>query len=251
MIYLNEAAVWTDKISLIEKPEKVIGGVGGVANRQAQEFANRTTWLKEKVDNLGKDKVNITDFDTAIKALQQSDKDIYKYIRGLIYMMHPVGSRRTSHIKLPQSEYWVDATGEWFAQPDYPELWAAYLAEGRPIVNNLMQITDERGTVTRAQNKGRFVGLEETLLGGYQADATQKIVGINNWQFMLGSGQMTGPFGAGNHSGYHGNFSVSTALGQGAIGISFDNSRVARTATEERVKSTTVHVQIFCGLGDL
>ena len=249
MIYLNEAAVWTDKISLIEKPEKVIGGVGGVANRQAQEFANRTTWLKEKVDNLGKDKVNITDFDAAIKALQQADKDIYKYIRELIYMMHPVGSRRTSHIKLPQSEYWVDATGEWFAQPDYPELWAAYLAEGRPIVNNLMQITDERGTVARTQNKGRFVGLEETLLGGYQADATQKVVGeqlyvlLNSFN-VPNSGALFVKDGAAGAYGSGANSGATRTL-------TFDNSRIVRTSTEERVKSTCIHVQIFCGLGDL
>lgn len=246
MIYLNEAAIWTDKISLIEKPEKVIGGVGGVANRQAQEFANRTTWLKEKVDNLGKDKVNITDFDAAIKALQKADQDIYKYIRNLIYMMYPVGSRRTSHIKLPQSKYWVDATGEWFAQPDYPELWAAYLAEGRPIVKDLMQITDERGTVARAQNKGRFGDVVEVNLGGYQADATQKVIGRHGGTVRYVGYGSTGVF-------------YDTATGMfGAVGSgngvyigNFDNSLVVRTALEERVKATGIHVQIFCGLGDL
>ena len=48
----TEAKVYEDEIYQIELTDNVIGGATGIANRQAKQLANRTNWLKDKIDFL-------------------------------------------------------------------------------------------------------------------------------------------------------------------------------------------------------
>ena len=163
----------------------------------------------------------------------------------------PVGMLGNSFDAKVFNNHWLSLNGEYISRVNYPLLYDYFIGLGyAPNAQQLIQLPDARALVMRSQNKGRFSDVAEIDLGKYQADATQRVSGVNNWQFMLGGGAVNGPFGAGNHSGYHGTFSTSTATGQGAIGISFDNSRVVRTAAEERVKATGAHFQIFAGVED-
>ncbi len=56
MANLIEKNEWTDGIYQIEKTDPVVGGVEGISNRQAQQLANRTKYLKEQVESLNSGK---------------------------------------------------------------------------------------------------------------------------------------------------------------------------------------------------
>ena len=51
MATLNESAVWEDGIYQLETSDPVLGGPGGIANRQAEQLANRTSFLKAQSES--------------------------------------------------------------------------------------------------------------------------------------------------------------------------------------------------------
>lgn len=183
-----------------------------------------------------------------IEKLRTHNDRLYEKLK----LANPVGMLGNSFDTKVFNHHWLSLNGEWIARNDYPLLYDYLLGLGyKPSAQQLIQLPDARGLVFRSQNKGRFSDVAEIGLGQYQADATQRVVGTNNWQFMLGGGSINGAFTPGNHSGYHGMITVSASSGQGAIGITFDNSRVVRTALEERVKAIGMHAQIFVGFGEI
>lgn len=50
MANLKETAEWVNEIYQIEKTDPVVGGEGGISNRQAEQLANRTTYLKQELN---------------------------------------------------------------------------------------------------------------------------------------------------------------------------------------------------------
>ncbi|HEJ6164801.1 TPA: hypothetical protein SL829_002130 [Pseudomonas aeruginosa] len=50
MTNLIETEAWEDGVYQIELTDPVVGGPNGISNVQAKQLANRTTWLKAKVD---------------------------------------------------------------------------------------------------------------------------------------------------------------------------------------------------------
>lgn len=50
MANLRETAEWIDGIYQIEKTDPVVGGEGGISNRQAEQLAARTQYLKKEVE---------------------------------------------------------------------------------------------------------------------------------------------------------------------------------------------------------
>lgn len=53
---ITEQPQWEDDVYLIEKQDKVLGGELGVINIQAKQLANRTKYLKGKVDDIDRDR---------------------------------------------------------------------------------------------------------------------------------------------------------------------------------------------------
>lgn len=53
---ITEQPQWEDDVYLIEKQDKVLGGELGVINIQAKQLANRTNYLKDKVDVINRDR---------------------------------------------------------------------------------------------------------------------------------------------------------------------------------------------------
>lgn len=53
---ITEQQQWEEDIYLIEKQDKVLGGELGVINVQAKQLANRTKYLKDKVDGINRDR---------------------------------------------------------------------------------------------------------------------------------------------------------------------------------------------------
>ena len=66
MANVTEQSLWEVGVYQIETSDAVIGGVGGIANRQALQLANRTLWLKNQVAGLGTGK---QDADSTLAAL--------------------------------------------------------------------------------------------------------------------------------------------------------------------------------------
>lgn len=66
----------------LETSDPVMGGPGGISNRQSQELANRTKWLKDQVDALGLDKQVKSDVLTAMALLSISAANKMIYTTG-------------------------------------------------------------------------------------------------------------------------------------------------------------------------
>ena len=78
MANVTEQSLWEVGVYQIETSDAVIGGVGGIANRQALQLANRTLWLKNQVAVLGTGKQDADSTLTALANLTTSaDKLIY------------------------------------------------------------------------------------------------------------------------------------------------------------------------------
>lgn len=52
MEHLIEEAKWEDEVYLIQRTDRVGGGVRGIANKPHSELANRTQYLKKEIDNI-------------------------------------------------------------------------------------------------------------------------------------------------------------------------------------------------------
>lgn len=59
MANITELASWEDGVYQIEKTDPVEGGPTGIANRQAQQLANRTAFLKKQIDDAVSGALNI------------------------------------------------------------------------------------------------------------------------------------------------------------------------------------------------
>nr|DAI08989.1 MAG TPA: hypothetical protein [Caudoviricetes sp.] len=55
MANLVEIPQWEDGIYQIETSDPVLGGPGGIANKQAEQLGNRTAFLKEQITSVGND----------------------------------------------------------------------------------------------------------------------------------------------------------------------------------------------------
>ena len=64
MTRMNESPSWEDEIEIIARSERVSGGMDGVANRPLKKLANRTRFLKEKMDGT---ELNLTGKVEAVK----------------------------------------------------------------------------------------------------------------------------------------------------------------------------------------
>ncbi|HJU70399.1 MAG TPA: hypothetical protein VJ603_00980 [Paucimonas sp.] len=50
MANVPESPIWEEGVYQLEQSDPVLGGPGGIANRQAEQLANRTTYLKEQTE---------------------------------------------------------------------------------------------------------------------------------------------------------------------------------------------------------
>jgi hypothetical protein len=62
MAFLQELALWIDDIYQLEQTDLVLAGPNGIANQQAKELANRTSYLKSELYKIGRfsDAIEIT-----------------------------------------------------------------------------------------------------------------------------------------------------------------------------------------------
>ena len=167
----------------------------------------------------------------------------------------PVGMLGNSFDAKVFNNHWLSLNGEYISRVNYPLLYDYFIGLGyAPNAQQLIQLPDARALVMRSQNKGRFSDVTEIELSKYQSDATQKIAGhIGAVQIGQSGLPAGGAFNKSTWTGLYGQYqSLSTpTTGNGIFSQYFDNSAVARTALEERVKSIGVHAQIFIGFGDL
>ena len=47
---IKDSSQWEDSVTLLTRQQRVEGGQDGAANIQAKELANRTAWLKDKLE---------------------------------------------------------------------------------------------------------------------------------------------------------------------------------------------------------
>jgi microcystin-dependent protein len=72
MANLTESAIFEAGIYQLETTDPVLGGASGIANTQAKQLANRTTWIKEKLDLLGFGTTGVPQYTGNLNALTTS-----------------------------------------------------------------------------------------------------------------------------------------------------------------------------------
>lgn len=123
---------------------------------------------------------------------------------------------------------WIFGRGQSFSSSEYPSLALVYPS---------LSVPDFRGVVARGFDNGR--GFDQNrALGSYQEDATQKVMGnfaISGFDASIAV-TPTGPFSIVQVGsvGFQGN-------NYAAYRATFDNSKVARTASENRMKNIAVN----------
>lgn len=228
-----------DKIRIIDVDNYVIGGqptddVDG-AFTSSESARDLACTAKYTLDELLKLATGFDDHSGLIDTLWNS-----------LRLANPVGMLGNSFDTKVFNKMWLSLNGEYISHAAYPILYDYLLTlDYKPNAQQLIQLPDARALVFRSQNKGRFTGVDEIAIGQYQADATQKITGKSGASVRYVGYPSTGVF-------YD---EVTAAAGAAGAGngvyfSNFDNSRVARTALEERVKAIGVHAQIFIGFPD-
>jgi len=126
---ISESAIWEDSVLQIEVGDSVGGGPSAVANLQAQDLANRTKFLKGKVD--------------------------------LLLARVPVGALVTMPVN-DVPDHCFECNGAEISRATYPELFAVIgTTYGEGDGSTTFQIPDLRGEFIRGWDHGR--GLDGTL----------------------------------------------------------------------------------------
>ena len=185
------------------------------------------------------------DFSSVFRIFDRKLKYLHDYMKNMM----PVGTILSSFDPAPFNKYFLSLNGERISAATRPLLHAKLKSLG--FVEDwqgLIKLPDMRGTVMRAQNKGRFADVDEIGLGIYQADATQKVLGEQFYVMLyMFEARTTGALFV--KDGSVGHYVPGTSAGSTRT-LNFDNSRSVRTAAEERVKATGAHFQIFAGVED-
>jgi len=72
MANVAESATWEAGVYQIETTDPVLGGANGIANTQAKQLANRTTYLKKRADLVDAAKGDYVDLTTRLNAVEDA-----------------------------------------------------------------------------------------------------------------------------------------------------------------------------------
>lgn len=150
-----------DDIYQIEKNDPVIGGLNGIANRQAEQLGNRTEWLKATLDSI----LTAADIDTAnpdnekllqaIKILiAQSTNQFTSFLDSMIGNPIAHNSAELPVLNIPGYTY-LFMSGNTFNTALYPKLAKRYPTGKLP---------DMRANVVRGLDNGRGIDSSRKLL---------------------------------------------------------------------------------------
>ena len=194
---LPETETYEAEIYQIQPGDNVEGGPNGVSNRQAKQLANRTKWLKAKVDKLLKDtaglaianitglqaalnkKLNSSDFQKATKAEAEAGTDADKVmtpertrqaIGALAPPGVPAGAIITSAcINAPLG--YLRCNGAALSRTTYATLFSQIGTRfGAGDGSTTFNVPDLRGEFLRGWDNGRGAD-NGRALGSFQGDA--------------------------------------------------------------------------------
>ncbi|HCJ8226455.1 TPA: tail fiber protein [Escherichia coli] len=121
---------------------------------------------------------------------------------------------------------WLKCNGAPFSDAQYPKLALVYPG---------LLLPDLRGEFIRGWDDGRNIDAGRELLSA-QEDAQQLVTGSTGGRYLQIAGG-SNPSGALSQSGTGANTNAKAGLESDSFSINFDNSRVARTAAENRPRN--------------
>ncbi|MBE2985448.1 tail fiber protein [Campylobacter sp. RM9344] len=258
MANLKETNTWEEGIYQLETTDPVVGGADGISNKQAKQLANRTSYLKEQIENSSNDinaqlakKRNINDSysKTQIDELinvklgeNETAADSQK-LGGVAADKYALKSEISDGLKIGSYLLWSSEShtpsgflvcdGRSLVKSEYAELFAVigYTYGGSEENFNIPNFSDGKFF--------RSVGGNAAPIGEAQQDAIRNITGTSGGVRNDGS---TNPIiGAFAVDGSAGNFTG----GPGQLSnVNFDASRVVPTANENRPYNISVVVLI-------
>ncbi|MCA0905132.1 hypothetical protein LCM27_01830 [Ruegeria marisrubri] len=272
MANLPESNQWPNGIYQIEQTDPVLGGPPdlaqgqGISNVAAKQLADRTLWLKTKLDTLLNGADPALDTLAELAAALGNDNDLAATITAqlaaarqqAIRDAYPIGAPITTYHDLPDLPPEVIALEldrSAISRTSYPELWTKVQASGRFDPSGAstaaygpgdgattFDLIDARATVDRVLDNGRGVDAGRALTDE-QGDAIRNITGHlatnNGWIFRTAN--TDGAFWINTAFGAAQALHNATQAGLTSYGwADFDASRVVPTAPENRVRNIAV-----------
>ncbi|MBP2848770.1 phage tail protein [Dickeya oryzae] len=259
MAELTEKTEWVDGIYQLETSDPVMGGPGGISNRQANQLANRTAYLKQQAEQTGN---ALAQHATAANPHPQYAPLASPVLTGTPTAPTAAAGSNTTQlattafvstatanlsastanglaqkidlaeivgIPLPWPQAtapagWLKCNGQAFDKAVYPRLAQVYPSGVLP---------DLRGEFIRGWDDGRGVDVGRVIMSS-QGDAIRNIVGFINGTFVRLDGYTGAFYDNGNRAS-----SIPTAVSNGNTNddISFDASRVVPTAADNRPRN--------------
>ena len=219
MTAITETAEFTEEVFQLETTTPVIGGPGGASNAQAVALANRTAWLKLKVDGL------ITDLDElGISDVTDLQEKLDAKAQETGVDVGDVKMCATSTVP----DGWLECNGALLSRVTYSALFAKIGTMADIMVGpSEFRLPDARGEFIRGWDHGRGVDVNRQL--GSQQRSTHLLVDNDDAQSVGAISQLMNSL---ETMGYEpatltGNLSIH--YGQNAVGSFGSGAEFSRT----------------------
>ena len=124
MTNLPVVTQWVEDIYQIETTDNVLGGIDGIANKQALSLSNRTHWLKNEVEKralINGDELN--PFEVKKAELAKEAVNLEQMNELLSTVGFPIGHEYPANKTVPASNELLNLGGE-YSRVLFPKLWA-------------------------------------------------------------------------------------------------------------------------------
>jgi len=189
---VKEENIWEEGVYQIEVTDPVVGGVDGISNKQAKQLANRTSYLKEKVDALTPAKIfeeikKIDGTDSGLDADKLDGLDSSSFAKldstQIQYFTGDIGAGRSSNsnneggelrLKAAPMSGFIDSAIDVYS----PQRGVQNIRILQPDMNGspkILTMPAVDGTVWSSGNMGAGSGLDADKLDGLDSSAFARI----------------------------------------------------------------------------
>jgi len=205
MANLQESQTYEAGVYQLETTDPVVAGPEGISNLQAKQLANRTSWLKQQVDQLIADMGglgidDVSGLQTALNdklglTAKAADSELLDGKDGKIYA--PPGAVISFAASSPPAG-WIECNGASLSRTVYADLFAAIgTVFGAGNGSTTFNLPDLRGEFIRGFDNGRGVDSSRNI-GSFQKathirELIDRYANYSAGTFAVGAWEIDGP----------------------------------------------------------